>query len=378
MKIIIAIDSFKGSASSSELAFHISKGIKKIYPNCLIDTCPIADGGEGTVEALSGSNGAKLISLTCKDPLGNDVEALYTILKDKTAVVEMASASGLPLVPLEKRDPGITSTYGTGELIIDAIKKGSREFIIGIGGSATNDAGLGMLRALGFKFLDSNNKEVIFSKDLSHIVYIDRQEVLKELAECNFKIACDVNNPLYGANGAAHIYAGQKGANKEMIEYLDTQLKIFAEIVNKDIGRDLSSTPGAGAAGGLGFGFLAFLNSELKSGIQIVLEQVRLKEKIKNADFVITGEGKIDKQSVMGKVIDGIGSVCKKEGVTCIAIAGGCSEIGEEIHTCGVTSVFSVMDSPMSLEDAMCKKRTLELIEKKSEQIFRLIKATRV
>lgn len=374
MKVVIAIDSFKGSASSNELALHIKAGIRKVYETSEIIICPVADGGEGTVEALSSSEGAQLITLTCKDPLGKDTKAQYTILSDNTAVIEMASASGLPLVPLEERDPRITSTYGTGELICDAIKKGSREFIVGIGGSATNDAGLGMLRALGFKFLNKDKKEVVFAKDLSTIVHIDKQNVLKELSECNFKIACDVNNPLYGPNGAAYIYAGQKGADEKMIEFLDGQLKAFAKIVNED----LATVAGSGAAGGLGFGFLAFLNSELKSGIKIVLEKVQLQDKIKGANFVITGEGKIDKQSTMGKVIDGIGNICKKEKIPCLAIAGGCSEVADEIHECGITSVFCIMDSPMSLEDAMCKNKTLSLIEKKSEQIFRLIKSTKV
>ena len=373
MKVVIAIDSFKGSASSKELALHVKKGIQKVYEKSEIIICPIADGGEGTVEALSSSQGAELFTLTCKDPLGYDVDAEYTILEDKTAVIEMASASGLPLVCLEKRDPTITSTYGTGELIYDAIKRGSRKFIVGIGGSATNDAGLGMLRALGFRFLNKDKQEVVFAKELSSIVDIDKKDVLTELNQCSFKIACDVNNPLYGPNGAAHIYAGQKGADEKMIVFLDEQLRAFAKIVDED----LASVAGSGAAGGLGFGFLAFLNSELKSGIKIVLEQVQLQDKIKDADFVITGEGKIDAQSTMGKVIDGIGNVCKAEGVPCLAIAGGCSEVSKKIHECGVTSVFSIMNSPMSLKEAMEKDKTLELIEKKAEQIFRLIRATK-
>lgn len=374
MKILIAIDSFKGSVSSKEISLHVNKGIKKIYPNAEVIICPIADGGEGTVEALSSSEGAQLFSLTCKGPLGDDVQAQYTILKDKTAVIEMASASGLPLVPTVKRDPSITSTYGTGELICNAIKKGARNFIVGIGGSATNDAGLGMLRALGYKFLDSKKQEIIFAKDLSKIVSIDKQNILKELSECSFKVACDVNNPLYGPNGASHIYGAQKGADEKMIEFLDGQLKSFAKIVDED----LATTPGAGAAGGLGYGFLAFLNAKLESGIKIVLEQVKLREKILNTDFVITGEGKIDKQSVMGKVIDGIGQACKEEGVPCIAITGSCNEVGNEIYECGVTSIFSIMNSPMSLEEAMNKEKALELVQKEVEQIFRLIKATRL
>jgi glycerate kinase len=374
MKIVIAIDSFKGSASSNELALHIQKGIRQVYKESKIIICPIADGGEGTIEALSSTDGAKIIGTTCKDPLGYDIQAEYVILEDKTAVIEMASASGLTLVPESKRDPRITSTYGTGDLVKDAIKHGCRKFIIGIGGSATNDAGLGMLRSLGFRFLNSSNQEITFAKYLDRIVTIDKTEVLKELDECEFKIACDVNNPLFGENGAAYIYGGQKGADALMIEYLDKQLKAFAALVEKDTDKKLSLQPGAGAAGGLGFGFLAFLNSELKSGIKIILEQVKFEDKIKGSHFVITGEGKIDKQSTMGKVLDGIGTICKKEGVICIALTGNCDESVLNIHEIGITSVFSIINSPISLKEAMNKGNTLKLIQKKSEQIFRLIK----
>lgn len=314
-----------------------------------------------------------LKELTCKDPLGNDVKASYVILQDKTAVIEMASASGLPLVPLEQRDPSITTTYGTGELIKDAIKQGCKEFIVGIGGSATNDAGLGMLRGLGYKFLDKENQEVVYAKDLSKIVSINGDSVLQELKDCSFHIACDVNNPLYGKNGAAYVYAKQKGADEAMIEFLDEQLCAFSKTVALHVNKDVSKVDGAGAAGGLGFGFLAFLNAQLKSGIQIVLEEVNFEEKIKDADFVITGEGRIDNQSVMGKVIDGIAKLCKKHLVVCIALCGS-YDIDEQVHECGVTSVFSIQNAPISLEEAMQKEVALELTCKKTEQIFRLIK----
>jgi len=372
MKIVIAIDSFKGCASSNELAHYIEKGIKKIYKDSEIVTCPIADGGEGTVEALSSLKNSKLITTTCSDPLGEKIQAQYLILEDNTAVIEMSSASGLPLVPEDKRDPSVTSTYGTGDLIKDAITNGVREFIVAIGGSATNDAGLGMLRSLGFKFLDKNGNEVCYAKDLGKVVEIDKTKSLKELKECKFMIACDVNNPLYGKNGASHIYAKQKGASDEMVEELDEQLRLFANVVPN--GKKLAQFPGSGAAGGLGFGFLAFLNSELKSGIKIILEKLELKEKIKNADFVITGEGKIDKQSAMGKVLNGIGLICKEESVACIALGGDTSEADSNLHEIGVSAFFSILDSPVSLEYAMDRKNALNLIEKRAEQIFRLIK----
>ena len=372
MKILIAIDSFKGCASSIELAQHIEKGVLKVYEDAKIVICPIADGGEGTVEALSSSDGAKLITATCKDPLGKRIKAQYVILEDNTAVIEMASASGLTLVPVEKRDPSVTSTYGTGDLIKDAIKKGVREFIIGLGGSATNDAGLGMLRSLGFIFYDKVGHEIILAKDLGKIAKIDKTKSIKQLKECKFMVACDVNNPLVGKNGATHVYAKQKGASDEMIMDLEEQLRAFANVVTS--GEKFVEFPGSGAAGGLGFVFLTFLNAELKSGIKIVLEQLDIKNKIKDANIVITGEGKIDKQSAMGKVIQGVGSVCEEEGVTCIALSGNTSEAQKDIHTAGISAYFSVLDAPMSLDNAMNRDNTLRLIDKKTEQIFRMIK----
>ena len=231
MKTIIAIDSFKGCASSNELAQQIKEGILKVYEDSEIIICPIADGGEGTVEALSSIEGSRLVLAMCSNPLGEKIQAQYVILKDNIAVIEMASASGLELISENERNPGITSTFGTGDLIKDAIKKGVRDFIIGIGGSATNDAGLGMLRSLGFRFLDKLGNEISLAKELGKIVKIDKSKSLEELKECKFKIACDVNNPLFGENGAAHIYAKQKGADEKMILDLDEQLKLFAKVV---------------------------------------------------------------------------------------------------------------------------------------------------
>ncbi|WP_294967160.1 glycerate kinase [Sulfurimonas sp.] len=377
MKVVIAIDSFKGSVSSSELSSSIKDGIREIYEDSEIIICPIADGGEGTLEAMSADSDAKDIFVKCKDPLNKDIEASYIILNNSTAVIEMAAASGLPLINEKDRNPYYTTTYGTGELIRDAINKGIREFIIGLGGSATNDAGLGMLRALGFKFLDSLDAEVVYAKDLSSIAKLDISNVLEELSECSFKVACDVNNPLYGKNGASYIYSKQKGADAEMIEKLDSELKAFADFVKKEVKEDFSSIVGAGAGGGIGFGFLAFLNAELKSGIKIVLEHIKFEEKIKDAHFVITGEGKIDKQSVMGKVIDGISEHCQSQNIPCIALTGNYAEIDDEVHQKGVSAVFSILDSPMSLQDAMQKQTALKLIKNKTKQVFRLIKATR-
>lgn len=376
MRVVIAIDSFKGCASSKEVALGVKRGVQKVYEDALVQICAVADGGEGTVEALGDSDGARFINLICKDPLGKDVEATYAILKDSTAVIEMASASGLPLVPKEQRDPKITSTYGTGELICDAIKQGCREFIVGIGGSATNDAGLGMLRALGYKFFDKDDNEVSVAKKLSSVYQIDDSNLVDNLQECHFYIACDVNNPLCGENGATYVYGSQKGATKEDIEFLDHELKSFSKTVSKKFGKDVSKVSGTGAAGGLGYAFLAFLDATLKSGIRIVLEKQNFESKIDGADFVITGEGRIDRQSVMGKVLDGIGSYCKDKNIPCIALGGGLQDIDNTLHEKGIASVFSIIDRPMSLEEAMDKDTALKLIEQKTEHIFRLLKTT--
>jgi len=373
MKIVIAIDSFKGCASSYELSTAIKEGILKVYKKAEILICPIADGGEGTVETLSTLEGANNVIASCSNPLGKEIKSKYIILKDKTAVIEMSSASGLELIKDEDRDPNIASTYGTGELIKDAISKGVRKFIIGLGGSATNDAGLGMLRALGFQFFDHLDQEIFLTRDMNRIIHIDNTEVIKELNTCEFLVACDVNNPLFGKNGASYIYGAQKGATPVDIVQLDSKLEHFAQVAEKNDYGSFSQEKGAGAAGGMGFAFLSFLNASLQPGIQLVLEQVGLKEKLKNANFLITGEGKIDKQSSMGKVIDGIGSLCKQENIPCIALTGNSKESNEDVHIKGVSCVFSILNSPMSLEEAMDKQTTLEAIRQKSEQVFRLI-----
>lgn len=377
MKVVIAIDSFKGSASSLELSESIKEGLKELDKNIKVSICPMADGGEGTLEALSFAQKTETIGLTCKDPLGKDVKAKYSIIENNLAIIEMASASGLPLVPKDKRDPLSTSTYGTGELIRDALKRGVKEFVVGIGGSATNDAGLGMLRALGFRFFDAQAAEIIYAKELSQIASIDESAVLDELHDAHFSIACDVNNPLCGKNGASYVYGPQKGADEKMVIFLDGQLEKFSALVALWRGQDFSNTPGAGAAGGLGFAFLAFLNGELKSGIDIVLQKSSFYKEIEDADLVITGEGRIDTQSFMGKVCDGVGQACKKRDIPCIALAGDVKEAGSDMYKKGVLAAFSIMDAPMSLEEAMNKENTLALVKKKVQGLFRLLEATR-
>lgn len=372
MKILIAIDSFKGSATSNELSSSIKEGVLKVNNNINIIISPIADGGEGTLEALQNEKNTQNISLITSNPLDEKIESNYLIIDNKTALIEMAKTSGLDLIPLGERNPMITSTYGTGELIKDAINKGIKKFIIAIGGSATNDAGLGMLNALGFEFFDSHNNKITATKDMKRIIRISSINALKELDRCEFLIACDVNNPLTGQNGASFIYAKQKGADEQMIKELDENLKYFASIVQKDTNKKFDDLAGAGAAGGLGFGFLAFLNSELKPGIDLILELTNFEEKLKRVDLVITGEGKIDNQSSMGKVLSGIGKLCLKHNKKCIALAGNTSECNDDIHSLGITSVFCIQSKTSSLENAMKKENTLKNIKKTSEQVIRL------
>lgn len=379
MKIVISIDSLKGSLTSIEAANAIKKGILSVDNKSDVVIMPLADGGEGTVEALvQGMNGEeKVISVT--GPINEKVNATYGILKEtNTAIIEMAQASGLPLVPAELRNPLNTTTYGVGEIIKEAIEKGCRNFIVGIGGSATNDCGVGMLQALGFEFYDENDNLVgLGGKVLKQIKRIKTDNKLKELDECNFKIACDVNNPLYGENGAAYIYGPQKGATKEIVKELDKGLKNFAEVVKKDLGKDIAHIEGAGAAGGLGFGFLGFLNSKLESGIKIILDEIKLEEVVKDADIVITGEGRLDNQTAMGKAPIGVAKLAKKHGAKVIAIAGCTTTDAVKCNEEGIDAYFSIVNKAMTIDEAMKKENATQNMIETTIQIFNLIKAVK-
>ncbi|GAA0092111.1 glycerate kinase [Paraclostridium bifermentans] len=379
MKIVISIDSLKGSLTSIEAANAIKKGILSVDNKSDVVIMPLADGGEGTVEALvQGMNGEeKVISVT--GPINEKVNATYGILKEtNTAIIEMAQASGLPLVPAELRNPLNTTTYGVGEIIKEAIEKGCRNFIVGIGGSATNDCGVGMLQALGFEFYDENDNLVeLGGKVLNQIKRIKTDNKLKELDDCNFKIACDVNNPLYGENGAAYIYGPQKGATKEIVKELDKGLKNFAEVVKKDLGKDISHIEGAGAAGGLGFGFLGFLNSKLESGIKIILDEIKLEEVVKDADIVITGEGRLDNQTAMGKAPIGVAKLAKKHGAKVIAIAGCTTPDAVKCNEEGIDAYFSIVNKAMTIDEAMKKENATQNMIETTIQIFNLIKAVK-
>ncbi|WP_028992177.1 glycerate kinase [Thermoanaerobacter thermocopriae] len=373
MKILIAPDKFKESLSALKVADSIEKGILKVFPKVVIEKVPMADGGEGTVESLVNATGGKIIKTNVKDPLFRDIESFYGILGDgETAVIEMAAASGLYLLKDYERNPMITTTYGTGQLIKDALDKGCRNFIIAVGGSATNDGGAGMATALGVKFYDKDGREIgLGGGALSKIYSIDTSNLDYRLKECRFIVACDVANPLIGENGASRVYGPQKGATKEMVKVLDKNLEHYGKLLEKYFNKRIIDVPGSGAAGGLGAGLMAFLNAQLKSGIEIIIEALKLEEKIKEADIVISGEGKVDFQTAFGKTISGIAKLCKKHNKPLIVIAGTVEDI-EKLYEIGVSSVFSIMEKPMSLEDAI--KNAPTLLEKSAERIFRLIK----
>ncbi|EGT4246308.1 glycerate kinase [Clostridioides difficile] len=375
MKILISIDSLKGSLSSIEAGNAIKKGILKVKEDAQVKILPLADGGEGTVDALvQGMNGKKE-TIEVTGPIAKKVDATYGLLKNtSTAIIEIAQASGLTLVPTELRNPLYTTTYGVGEIIKEAINKGYRNFIVGIGGSATNDAGIGMLQALGFEFYDENNKLVgLGGKVLNEIRHIKIEKRLKELDECKFKIACDVNNPLFGKNGAAYIYGSQKGATSEIIEELDNGFRNFSKVVKNYLSKDVANVEGAGAAGGLGFAFLAFLNSKLESGIKIILEEIKLEEELKDADFVITGEGRLDNQTAMGKAPIGVAKLAKKYGVKVIGLAGATTEDAVKCNEEGIDAYFSIVNRAMTIEEAMDKATASENMTATTTQIFNLI-----
>lgn len=374
-KIILAFDSFKGSANSLDIAKHAEQAILNEYPSCEVVRFPIADGGEGTTEALCAGLDTTKICCRVHDPLMNPIEVSYGISRDgTTAILEMASASGLPLVPVSLRNPMNTTTFGSGEVILDALNRGCRKFIMGIGGSATNDAGIGMLCALGVRFLDRDKKEVEpKGRNLINIEYIDDSTMHPALRESSFTIACDVNNPLFGSEGAAYIFAPQKGATADEVEALDNGLRHYAKLIKAYKGVDIASIAGAGAAGGMGGGLLAFLNANLKSGIDTILEILNFKESIHNADLIFTGEGKLDVQTGMGKALGGILKIANQQNVPVIAL-GGCIEDAEKLNEMGFTAVLSIQPAPVSLEQAMQRQFTLKNIETTITQLLRVIK----
>ena len=352
----------------------IKEGILKAI-NAEIIVKPLADGGEGTTDAFIEGMGGEKISLTVKGPLEAPVQSYYGFLKENnTAIMEMAMASGITLIPREALNPLNTTTYGVGEMIKDAIDRGIRNFIIGIGGSATNDGGTGMLSALGYEFLDANGNPVGFGGQcLEKIASISDKNRLAELDECHFQIACDVENPLCGPKGATYIYGPQKGASDSLLPILDAGMKNYGQVAEAFVGKRTMETPGAGAAGGLGFAFVTFLNGELKSGIDLILDAVSLEESMKGADFVITGEGRLDQQTAMGKGPAGVAKLGKKYGAKTIALAGSVTEDASACNAAGIDGYFCILSSVCTLEEAMASDTTRKNLTLTAEQLFRLL-----
>ncbi|MFO7848526.1 MAG: glycerate kinase [Spirochaetia bacterium] len=373
MKILIAPDSFKGSSSSLVVADAIEKGVYRVFPEAVIEKVPIGDGGEGTVEALVAANEGDFLSERVSGPLGAPVEASYGIIDENTAVLEMASASGLDLISQDERDVKRTSTYGTGELIKHALDQGVREIIIGIGGSATNDGGTGMARALGYRFLDSEGRELPpGGAGLSMLERIDTHGVDPRIREATFRVACDVSNPLVGESGASAVYGPQKGAHPADVEILDKALGRLGEVVSRQLGIDAMDEPGAGAAGGLGYGLTVFCGASLETGIDIVLDAVNFEKRIEDVELVITGEGKIDGQTSYGKVPIGVARRAKQHGVPVLVIAGDIGEGIEGVYEAGIDAVMCTVNRAMSLDEAMSRSR--ELLTDASERSMRMVR----
>lgn len=375
MKIVIAIDSFKGSLSSAQAGNAVKEAILRVNADTEVLVKPLADGGEGTVEALASGPDAETVRLQVCGPLRAPVTAQYCILKDtNTAVIEMAAAAGLPLISAEERNPLETTTYGVGELIRDAIGRGCRQFIVGIGGSATNDGGTGMLRALGYEFLDQTGDPIpLGAKGLKILHKISTEHVLPALDECRFHIACDVNNPLCGNNGCSAVYGPQKGAMPEMIRDMDRWLADYALLARAVSPSADPNCPGAGAAGGLGFAFLAFTHATLRSGIQIILEETGLEQAIRDAQIVVTGEGRLDAQTVMGKAPSGVARLAKKYGKKVIAFSGCVTEDAELCNAHGIDAFFPILRTVTTLEEALDTDRAYQNLAATAYQVFRLL-----
>ncbi|SDN62172.1 glycerate kinase [Psychrobacillus sp. OK028] len=355
MRIIIAPDSFKGSLSAVEAASSINRGIKKVFSDAETILLPVGDGGEGTMETLVAATGGEIRVVPVIGPLGNRIEAAYGVLGDGvTCVIEMASASGLHLVPEGQLCPLEATTFGTGELILQALNDGFTTFIIGLGGSATNDGGSGMLQALGMHLLDKQGNEISRGGgELNKVNRIDVQSFDKRIKESRFIIASDVQNPLVGLQGASHVFGPQKGASVEEVDFLDSNMLVWADVIAKTTGIKLHNLLGAGAAGGLGGAFQAFFPVEMKRGVDVVLEYTKLEDELENADLVITGEGKVDYQTIFGKTALGVAQLAKSNNVPTIIIAGSIGENIEALYDHGVVSINSIINRPMTLKEAV-------------------------
>jgi glycerate kinase len=377
MKILVAPDSFKGSLSAKAAAENIKIGINRVYQDADIVCIPMADGGEGTVQSLVDATGGKLISARVRGPLLQEVEAFYGILGDgKTAVIEMAAASGLPLVPMELRNPMLTSTFGTGELIKHALDSGCKDIIIGIGGSATNDGGFGMAKALGVKFLDEEGNDIGHGGgSLGKLHSIDISCMDSRINDCSITAACDVDNPLCGSKGATYVFGPQKGAAGENLETLDKNLEHYASIIKSTLNIEIKDCPGAGAAGGLGGGLMAFFDVKLQKGIEIVINILKLEQYMKDVDLVITGEGMMDYQTQYGKAPFGVAQIAKKYNIPVVALVGQIGKNANVLYDMGIDSIFSILDGVSTLENAVDNSETL--IQDAAERVMRFYKAVK-
>lgn len=374
MKIVMAIDSFKGSLSSMDAGRAAAEGIQRVDPKVQVKVRPLADGGEGTVEALTEGMGGRFCKVSVMGPFGEPVDCEYGILDEtKTAIIEMSGAAGITLAPRERLNPLEATTYGVGEVIKDAIGQGCRRFIVGIGGSATNDGGVGMLQALGYDFLDEDGEQIgKGAAALEKLRKISTEHVLPELAECEFHIACDVTNPLCGERGCSAVFGPQKGATPQMIEKMDQWLGEYAKVTQEVFPKADAQYPGTGAAGGLGFAFLAYTPAVLESGIEIVLKELKLEEDIKEADLVITGEGRLDEQTAMGKVPVGVASLAKKYQKPVIAFSGSVTPGARLCNEKGIDAYFPILRSIVTLDEAMERERAWNNMADTAEQAYRL------
>ena len=354
MRFLFASDSFKGSLTSEQTIELLTKAANEVFPGCECIGIPVADGGEGTVSAVVSASGGSIVTSEVHDPLMNRITAAYGIIGGNRAVIEMAAASGLTLVPEKLRNPMNTTTFGTGELITNALNRGCRDISVAVGGSATNDGGMGCMRALGVRFISDDGRELSgFGRELSDVAFIDTSGIDKRLKDCRITVMCDVRNPLCSKNGATHTFAKQKGASPEMIDILESGMCSFRDVIRSQSGIDCDMIEGAGAAGGLGAALHVFLGGKMQSGIETVLKLIDFDAKLSGVDLVITGEGCTDSQSVCGKVMMGVGTHAKAQGIRCIGLSGSLGDGADKIFDCGISSLQCIIDRPMTLEYAM-------------------------
>lgn len=375
MKVVVAIDSLKGSLSSMKAGMAVREGVLLAHPEASVIVKPLADGGEGTAEALIQGMGGEWIDITVTGPLGLPVSAYYGYLKDtNTAIIEMASAAGIILISETEKNPLTATTYGVGEMIKDALQRGCRDFIIGIGGSATNDGGIGMLQALGYVFTDKDGQNAgQGAQALGKVASICTNNAYPGLKSSKFRVACDVTNPLCGVNGATYIYGPQKGVSNEMKALLDADMAHFAKITSRTLGNDFAETEGAGAAGGLGFSLLSYLNAQLTPGIDLIINAVGLESELKDADIVVTGEGRLDHQTAMGKAPIGVARLAKKYGTRVVAFAGGVTTDARTCNEAGIDAFFPIVRGVTTLEEAMKPENAWANIVDSVEQVFRIL-----